>query len=55
MCVQINTQVEVYEEKFPLMETIGGVIGGLVLLALVAAGLYKVSAEMIDFFNDQVF
>ncbi|KAI5609731.1 integrin alpha-X-like, partial [Silurus asotus] len=38
---KIDTQVEVYEEKFPLKETIGGVIGGLVLLALIAAGLYK--------------
>ncbi|KAI5609730.1 integrin alpha-X-like [Silurus asotus] len=38
---KIDTQVEVYEEKFPLKETIGGVVGGLVLLALIAAGLYK--------------
>ncbi|MCJ8738259.1 hypothetical protein PDJAM_G00033680 [Pangasius djambal] len=38
---KINTQVEVYEEKFPLKETIGGVVGGLVLLALITAGLYK--------------
>ncbi|XP_053367395.1 integrin alpha-M-like [Clarias gariepinus] len=38
---KINTQVEVYEEKFPLKETIGGVIGGLVLLALITLGLYK--------------
>ncbi|KAF5891662.1 integrin alpha-M-like, partial [Clarias magur] len=38
---KINTQVEVYEDKFPLKETIGGVVGGLVLLALIAAGLYK--------------
>ncbi|XP_053540891.1 integrin alpha-M [Ictalurus punctatus] len=38
---KINTQVEVYEEKFPLKETIGGVVGGLVLLAFITAGLYK--------------
>ncbi|KAM9462481.1 integrin alpha-M-like [Clarias gariepinus] len=38
---KINTQVEVYEEKLPLKEIIGGVVGGLVLLALIAAGLYK--------------
>ncbi|KAB5555295.1 hypothetical protein PHYPO_G00032070 [Pangasianodon hypophthalmus] len=38
---KINTQVEVYEEKLPLKETIGGVVGGLVLLALITAGLYK--------------
>uniref|UniRef100_W5LPA5 Integrin, alpha M (complement component 3 receptor 3 subunit), tandem duplicate 2 n=1 Tax=Astyanax mexicanus TaxID=7994 RepID=W5LPA5_ASTMX len=38
---QINTQVEVYEEKNLLKEIIGGVIGGLVLLALITAGLYK--------------
>lgn len=38
---KVNTQVEVYEEKFPLKETIGGVVGGLVLLALITAGLYK--------------
>uniref|UniRef100_A0A3B1IX83 Integrin, alpha M (complement component 3 receptor 3 subunit), tandem duplicate 2 n=1 Tax=Astyanax mexicanus TaxID=7994 RepID=A0A3B1IX83_ASTMX len=37
----INTQVEVYEEKNLLKEIIGGVIGGLVLLALITAGLYK--------------
>lgn len=45
MCVQINTQVEVYEEKFPLVETIGGVAGGLVLLALITVGLYKVGTD----------
>ncbi|KAG9267405.1 integrin alpha-M-like [Astyanax mexicanus] len=39
--VTINTQVEVYEEKNLLKEIIGGVIGGLVLLALITAGLYK--------------
>ncbi|KAK3529236.1 hypothetical protein QTP70_021912, partial [Hemibagrus guttatus] len=38
---KINTQVEVYEEKFPLKETIGGVVGGTVLLALITAVLYK--------------
>ncbi|XP_062858861.1 integrin alpha-M-like isoform X2 [Trichomycterus rosablanca] len=38
---KMNTQVEVYEEKFPLKEIIGGAIGGLLLLALIAAGLYK--------------
>ncbi|XP_036417042.1 integrin alpha-M-like [Colossoma macropomum] len=38
---EINTQVEVYEEKNMLKEIIGGVIGGLLLLALITAGLYK--------------
>ncbi|KAL7870059.1 hypothetical protein AOLI_G00140470 [Acnodon oligacanthus] len=38
---EINTQVEVYEEKNMLLEIIGGVIGGLLLLALITAGLYK--------------
>lgn len=45
MCVQINTQVEVYEEKSLLLEIIGGGVGGLVLLALITAGLYKVGTE----------
>uniref|UniRef100_A0A8C2IXT8 Si:dkey-32n7.4 n=1 Tax=Cyprinus carpio TaxID=7962 RepID=A0A8C2IXT8_CYPCA len=40
--VQINTQVEVYEEVNLTKEIIGGVIGGLLLLALVTAALYKV-------------
>ncbi|KAF5891661.1 integrin alpha-M-like, partial [Clarias magur] len=44
---KINTQVEVYEKKFPLKETIGGVVGGLVLLALITAGLYKVCGATI--------
>ncbi|KTF92634.1 hypothetical protein cypCar_00032072 [Cyprinus carpio] len=39
--VQINTQVEVYEEVNLTKEIIGGVIGGLLLLALVTAALYK--------------
>ncbi|KAG7325496.1 hypothetical protein KOW79_011812 [Hemibagrus wyckioides] len=38
---KINTQVELYEEKFPLKETIGGVVGGIVILALITAVLYK--------------
>ncbi|KAL6474962.1 hypothetical protein MHYP_G00160020 [Metynnis hypsauchen] len=38
---EINTQVEVYEEKNMLLQIIGGVIGGLLLLALITAGLYK--------------
>ncbi|XP_060795403.1 integrin alpha-X-like [Neoarius graeffei] len=38
---KINTQVEVYEDKFPLKEVIGSCIGGLVILALITAGLYK--------------
>ncbi|TSK14506.1 Integrin alpha-X [Bagarius yarrelli] len=38
---KINTQVELYDEKFPLKETIGGVVGGLVFLALITAILYK--------------
>uniref|UniRef100_A0A673GA64 Integrin alpha-X-like n=1 Tax=Sinocyclocheilus rhinocerous TaxID=307959 RepID=A0A673GA64_9TELE len=40
--VQINTQVEVYEEVNLTKEIIGGVIGGLLLLALITAALYKV-------------
>ncbi|XP_066521286.1 integrin alpha-X-like [Hoplias malabaricus] len=38
---RIITQVEVYEEKDLLKETIGGAVGGLLLLALITAGLYK--------------
>uniref|UniRef100_A0A8C1XVW0 Integrin, alpha M (complement component 3 receptor 3 subunit) n=1 Tax=Cyprinus carpio TaxID=7962 RepID=A0A8C1XVW0_CYPCA len=41
LSVQINTQVEVYEEVNLTKEIIGGVIGGLLLLALVTAALYK--------------
>ncbi|XP_073774186.1 integrin alpha-M isoform X2 [Danio rerio] len=39
--LQISTQVEVYEEVDLTKEIIGGVIGGLVLLALITAALYK--------------
>ncbi|KAK2876894.1 hypothetical protein Q8A67_020990 [Cirrhinus molitorella] len=39
--VQINTQVEVYEEVNLSKEIAGGVIGGLLLLALITAALYK--------------
>ncbi|KAK9965085.1 hypothetical protein ABG768_004194 [Culter alburnus] len=39
--LQINTQVEVYEEPNLTKEIIGGVIGGLLLLALITAILYK--------------
>ncbi|XP_056102016.1 integrin alpha-X-like [Rhinichthys klamathensis goyatoka] len=39
--VQINTQVEVFEEVNLTKEIIGGVIGGLLLLALITAALYK--------------
>ncbi|XP_059386405.1 integrin alpha-X-like [Carassius carassius] len=39
--VQINTQVEVYEEVNLTKVIIGGVIGGLVLLALITGVLYK--------------
>ncbi|XP_067225182.1 integrin alpha-M-like [Chanodichthys erythropterus] len=39
--LQINTQVEVYEEPNLTKEIIGGVIGGLLLLALITAALYK--------------
>ncbi|XP_051770706.1 integrin alpha-X-like [Ctenopharyngodon idella] len=39
--LQINTQVEVYEEANLTKEIIGGVIGGLLLLALLTAALYK--------------
>ncbi|XP_076844021.1 integrin alpha-M-like isoform X2 [Brachyhypopomus gauderio] len=38
----INTQVEVYEEKNILKEAVGGAVGGLLLLALITAALYKV-------------
>ncbi|KAL1263911.1 hypothetical protein QQF64_004266 [Cirrhinus molitorella] len=39
--VQINTQVEVYEDVNLTKEITGGVIGGLLLLALITAALYK--------------
>ncbi|KAK9965089.1 hypothetical protein ABG768_004198 [Culter alburnus] len=42
--LQINTQVEVYEEvnlRSFIKEIIAGVIGGLLLLALITAALYK--------------
>ncbi|XP_067285781.1 integrin alpha-X-like [Pseudorasbora parva] len=39
--VQINTQVEVYEEVNLTKEIAGGVIGGLLLLALITAVLFK--------------
>ncbi|XP_056102017.1 integrin alpha-X-like [Rhinichthys klamathensis goyatoka] len=39
--VQINTQVEVFEDANLTKEIIGGVIGGLLLLALITAALYK--------------
>ncbi|RXN22703.1 integrin alpha-M-like protein [Labeo rohita] len=39
--VQINTQVEVYEEVNLTKEIIVGVIGGLLLLAVITAALYK--------------
>uniref|UniRef100_A0AAY5EM26 VWFA domain-containing protein n=1 Tax=Electrophorus electricus TaxID=8005 RepID=A0AAY5EM26_ELEEL len=38
----INTQVEVYEEKNIVKEIIGGAVAGLLILALITAGLYKV-------------
>ncbi|XP_030630908.1 integrin alpha-M-like [Chanos chanos] len=38
---KIETQVEVYEEATFTKEIIGGAVGGLLLLLLVAAGLYK--------------
>uniref|UniRef100_A0A671SDQ0 Integrin alpha-M-like n=1 Tax=Sinocyclocheilus anshuiensis TaxID=1608454 RepID=A0A671SDQ0_9TELE len=38
---RINTQVEVYEEVNLTKEISGGVIGGLLLLALITAALYK--------------
>lgn len=50
--MQINTQVEVYEEKIPLKEIIGGAVAGLVLLALITAALYKVSTEIMVFFSN---
>ncbi|KAK2876895.1 hypothetical protein Q8A67_020991 [Cirrhinus molitorella] len=46
--VQINTQVEVYEEVNLTKEIAGGVIGGLLLWALITAALYKAG-----FFNSQ--
>ncbi|RXN38825.1 integrin alpha-M-like protein [Labeo rohita] len=45
--VQINTQVEVYEEVNLTKEIAGGVIGGLLLLALITAALYKVCGPTI--------
>uniref|UniRef100_A0AAY5EBJ2 VWFA domain-containing protein n=1 Tax=Electrophorus electricus TaxID=8005 RepID=A0AAY5EBJ2_ELEEL len=38
----INTKVEVYEEKNILKEIIGGAVAGLLILALITSGLYKV-------------
>ncbi|XP_059387707.1 integrin alpha-X-like [Carassius carassius] len=38
---QIDTQVEVYEKVNLTKETAGGVIGGLLLLALITVALYK--------------
>ncbi|XP_026078963.1 integrin alpha-M-like [Carassius auratus] len=39
--VQINTQVEVYEEVNLTKEITGGIIAGLLLLALITTALYK--------------
>ncbi|KAI2647564.1 Integrin alpha-X [Labeo rohita] len=38
---KINTQVEVYEEADLTKEIIGAVIGGLLVLAVITAALYK--------------
>ncbi|KAF4107029.1 integrin alpha-M-like isoform X1 [Onychostoma macrolepis] len=38
---EVNTQVEVYEEPSILKEVIGGVIGGLLIVSLITAALYK--------------
>uniref|UniRef100_A0A9J7Y0U0 VWFA domain-containing protein n=1 Tax=Cyprinus carpio carpio TaxID=630221 RepID=A0A9J7Y0U0_CYPCA len=40
--VPVSTQVEVYEEPSILKEVIGGVIGGLLIMSLITAALYKV-------------
>lgn len=40
--VKVNTQVEVYEEPSILKEVVGGVIGGLLIVSLITAALYKV-------------
>uniref|UniRef100_A0A3P8XW20 VWFA domain-containing protein n=1 Tax=Esox lucius TaxID=8010 RepID=A0A3P8XW20_ESOLU len=40
--LQIETEVEVYPEIDFTKEIIGGAVGGLLLLALITAGLYKV-------------
>ncbi len=40
--VKVNTQVEVYEEPSILKEVVGGVIGGLLIISLITAALYKV-------------
>ncbi|XP_077080765.1 integrin alpha-X isoform X2 [Siphateles boraxobius] len=38
---KVNTQVEVYEEPHLLKEIFGGVIGGLFIISLITATLYK--------------
>ncbi|KTF94982.1 hypothetical protein cypCar_00034833, partial [Cyprinus carpio] len=38
---EVSTQVEVYEEPSILKEVIGGVIGGLLIMSLITAALYK--------------
>ncbi|XP_056325911.1 integrin alpha-X-like [Danio aesculapii] len=38
---EVSTYVEVYEEHFFLKEVIGGVIGGLFIVSLITAALYK--------------
>ncbi|XP_042590658.1 integrin alpha-X-like [Cyprinus carpio] len=38
---EVITQVEVYEEPSILKEVIGGVIGGLLIMSLITAALYK--------------
>ncbi|XP_043086877.1 integrin alpha-X-like isoform X2 [Puntigrus tetrazona] len=38
---EVNTQVEVYEEPSILKEVVGGVIGGLLMISLLTAVLYK--------------
>ncbi|XP_073684903.1 integrin alpha-X [Garra rufa] len=39
---EVNTEVEVYEEPSILKEVIVGVIGGLLIISLITAALYKV-------------
>jgi len=44
--LQIITEVEVYPEANFTKEIVGGTIGGLLLLAIITAGLYKVTSNV---------
>ena len=49
---QIEAEVEVYRQPDFTKEIVGGVLGGLALLALLTAGLYKVRlSKYIHYFS----